>query len=168
MYFQEEQEEPNELPTGTAVCRRKQLIKQVQIKESHRIPKKNKTNSSEIWETCFGNSTDVDNPTFFEKQKLSQKKTTKFLCVCVSMYLSESNKQKSSINKLTQTKESQSIPKKSKTIEVMKFCKRNFDKLKPTALSQKQTVFAANNQRCMQKKDNCVPDDTKVFPQTKK
>ena len=63
------------------------------------------------------------------------------------MYLSESNKQKSSINKLTQTKESQSIPKKGKTIEVMEFCKRNFDKLKSTGLSQKQTIFAAHNQR---------------------
>ena len=51
----------------------------------------------------------------------------------------------------------------------MEFWKRNFDKLKPTVLSQKQTVFAANNQRCMQKKkDNCVPGNTKVFPQTKK
>ena len=83
------------------------------------------------------------------------------------MYFSESNKNKC-YKQTHSDKRKSTNTEKSETIQVMEFWKRNFDKLKPTALSQKQTVFAANNQRCMQKKDNCVPGDTKVFPQTKK
>ena len=59
----------------------------------------------------------------------------------------ESNKNKC-YKQASQTKESQSIPnKKSKTFEVMEIWKCKFNKLKPTALSQKQTIFAGHNQR---------------------
>ena len=58
---------------------RKQV--QIHVKESHPI-QKSKTISSEI----LDNSRAVDNPAFFEKQKLSQSKTIEFIW-CVRVYV---------------------------------------------------------------------------------
>ena len=73
------------------------------------------------------------------------------MCACVNIL----NKNKC-YKQTSQTKES----KKSKTFEVMEFWKRNFDKLKPTALSQTQKICVAHNQRWMQKKRRSLSQAT--------
>ena len=89
------------------------------------------------------------------QQGLFRKKQVeiKLWFACVWRYFSES---KNKCYKQTNSDKRKSIDTESKTIEVMEFWKRNFDKLKSRALSQKQTILAANNQRC-------IPGDTKVF-----
>ena len=120
-------------------------------RKSSNTQKETRQISVTFWKRVLDNSTDVNNPAFFEKQKLSQRKTIKFLW-CVRVYILENQTKTSAINKPLNKRKSINTEKKSKTFEVMEFGKRKFDKLKPTALSQTQTIFAADNQRRMQKK----------------
>ena len=83
------------------------------------------------------------------------------------VYILVNQTKTSAINKHLNRRKSINTEKKSKTFEVMEFWKRKFDKLKPTALSQTQTIFVAHNQRRIQKKRRSVPSDRKEFVRTK-